>query len=60
VRRAGLGLLNVGRGAATALIGVVRGRAAILTGVQRIWFGAGLLTGLVGLRYDEYAVIHGG
>jgi GT2 family glycosyltransferase len=60
VRRTGLGLLNIGRGAAAALIGVVRGRAAVLTGLQRIWFGAGLLTGLVGLRYDEYAIIHGG
>ena len=59
IRRTGLGLLNIGRGVGEGLLGLVRGRAAVIGGARRVCFGAGLLTGLVGLRFDEYRTIHG-
>ena len=31
-----------------------------LVGVHRLAFGAGMLTGLAGLRYQEYTKVHGG
>lgn len=53
------GLVHIGRGIVQTLIGVTKGKPALVAGVQRIYFGAGLLTGLVNLRYDEYKVVHG-
>jgi hypothetical protein len=38
---------------------VARGRAAAVRGIQRVAFGVGLLTGLAGVRYDEYTEVHG-
>ena len=60
VRRATRAVLDVGRGAVGAVVGLSAcGRAAVLAGVQRMCFGAGLLTGLAGMRYDEYRTVHG-
>ena len=39
---------------------VVRGRAAALAGAQHLALAAGMIAGLFNVRYDEYAVIHGG
>jgi GT2 family glycosyltransferase len=58
-RRVGLGSLNIVRGAGVTLVGLVRGKATIVAGIRRMAFGAGLLSGLVGLRFDEYSTIHG-
>jgi len=40
-------------------VGIVRGRAALVDALQRVWFGAGQVSGLFGRRFDEYRVIHG-
>ena len=58
-RRTGLAILSIGRGVGESAIGLFRGRSALLAGMKRVTFGAGLLTGLVGWRYDEYTVVHG-
>ncbi|WP_116999664.1 glycosyltransferase [Desertimonas flava] len=59
LRRAANGCLHIARGIPQALVGLSRGRAATLTGLKHISLGAGLLTGLAGIRYDEYTVVHG-
>jgi succinoglycan biosynthesis protein ExoM len=46
-------------GLGLALVGLVHGRAAVVAALQRSWYGAGQVAGLVGRRYDEYEVIHG-
>ena len=46
-------------GTAQILSGVFRGRVAVIRGVQRVAFAAGLVTGLVGHSFQEYAVTHG-
>ncbi len=59
MRRTGLAIITIGRGVGESTIGLFRGRSDLLSGMKRISFGAGLLTGLVGRRYDEYTVVHG-
>ncbi len=59
IRRVGLGVVSILRGSVEVLVALFRGRAAVIGALGRIMFGAGLLTGLVGVRYDEYATIHG-
>jgi succinoglycan biosynthesis protein ExoM len=59
VRRVVNALYHIARGFPETLIGVFRGRSRTVTGLKHVAFGAGLLTGLAGLRYDEYATIHG-
>jgi glycosyltransferase involved in cell wall biosynthesis len=57
VKRIGKGFLDVGIG-----IGMVfraRDTAARMNGVARSALGLGLAAGAVGVRYDEYVVIHG-
>jgi succinoglycan biosynthesis protein ExoM len=58
--------LRVAKGAARIGYGVlmlppslVLGRHALVKSLQYMWFGAGNLAGLMGLRYQEYKVIHG-
>jgi cellulose synthase/poly-beta-1,6-N-acetylglucosamine synthase-like glycosyltransferase len=46
-------------GLGRAVTGLVLGRATIVAGLRLAAYGAGQLTGLLGRRYDEYAVIHG-
>ena len=47
-------MVDIGRGAAAAAIGLIRAPRHAPR-AQRMWFGAGLLTGLTGLRYDGSA-----
>lgn len=53
-------VLEVVAGVVLVASGVVRGRRAALLGAQRIALAAGMVAGLFNVRYDEYAVIHGG
>lgn len=46
-------------GLATLPIGVVRGRHAVVRSLWYICLGAGHLSGLMGMGYDEYRVTHG-
>lgn len=59
VRRVGNATLELGQGALTTLIGLPRGRARWFAGIQQIVFGAGMFTGLLGRRYQEYTSTHG-
>lgn len=58
-KRVGAGLAQIVRGAVEVPVGAFRGRHAVVAGLQRIWFGAGLLSGLTGHVYQEYTTIHG-
>jgi succinoglycan biosynthesis protein ExoM len=60
VRRLVGGFERMVTGALLALVSLPRGRSHVVAALQRAWFGAGQLSGLVGRRYDEYRVIHGG
>jgi hypothetical protein len=59
VRRVLNGLVRIGAGLGLVGAGLVRGRVALVRGLQEVCFGAGLLAGLGGARYDEYRTIHG-
>jgi succinoglycan biosynthesis protein ExoM len=59
VRRVGNAVVQLGRGIGEVLIGTARGRAGVIGGAKRLVFGAGLVTGLLGRRYEEYRSIHG-
>lgn len=59
LRRLANGLLQLLAGLARTVVGAVRGRAAVLNGVKQVVFGAGMLTGLAGRRYEEYRTVHG-
>jgi glycosyltransferase involved in cell wall biosynthesis len=59
LRRVLNGLVNLGQGLGLVVLGSVKGRITIVRGLQRLWFGAGLLAGLAGARYEEYRTIHG-
>ena len=58
-RRAVRGVLEMLTGCVGALVGVVGGRHHRVRGAQRAAFGAGMITGLLDFRYDEYRTIHG-
>lgn len=62
-RRAALGIATVVEGvgvvAAAPFLGARGGRIGTLRGQGRMWFGAGLLSGLTGRKFEEYRVIHG-
>ena len=59
IRRAAQGAFRIAEGVVLTASGLTRGRAGVIRGLQRVCFGAGLLTGLAGLRYDEYRTTHG-
>jgi len=59
VRRLANGMLQIAAGVARAAVGLVRGHVARLHGVEQVLFGAGMVTGLFGRRYDEYVTSHG-
>lgn len=46
-------------GLARSLIGAVRGRSGWLPGMKQVVFGAGMVSGLLGRRYQEYERVHG-
>lgn len=59
-KRVVAGLAAIARGVVAVPVGAVRRRRdAVVAGLQRIWFGAGLLSGLTGHVYQEYTTIHG-
>lgn len=58
-RRVAQALVRVAQGAVVLVSAAVRGRVAMVQGLQLIALGAGLLSGLAGVRYDEYRVVHG-
>ncbi len=59
VRRVGKAMRSAIVGAALVLSAVMHGRAALVRGLEKIAFGAGLVTGLAGRRYNEYVLTHG-
>ncbi|MGE3795673.1 MAG: glycosyltransferase family 2 protein [Dehalococcoidia bacterium] len=59
VRRSLQGVGRVAEGLGLLARSVFAGRHVAVRGLQRIWFGAGLISGLTGYSYQEYAVIHG-
>ena len=58
-RRAVRGVLEVFAGSVSAIIGAATGKHRRILGAQQIAFGAGMITGLLDRRYDEYRTIHG-
>jgi succinoglycan biosynthesis protein ExoM len=59
VRRLGKAAYAALEGLGLVLVGVIRGRAVLMRGLEKFAFSAGLVTGLAGRRYDEYAQTHG-
>lgn len=57
--RAAKGVARIGYGAALLPFALLRGRHQVVRSLWYMAFGAGNLTGLLGLRYDEYRTIHG-
>ncbi|HEX8452834.1 MAG TPA: glycosyltransferase family 2 protein [Longimicrobium sp.] len=57
--RAAKGLARLGLGVALLPVSWVMGRHMMVRSLWYVCFGAGNLTGLAGLRYDEYRVTHG-
>ena len=53
------GLLEMALGMAKAVAAVPRGRAHLVAAVQVSACGAGLVTGALGIAYQEYRVVHG-
>ncbi len=51
--------VEVLRGALLLAISPIRGKAATVGALQKIAYGAGLASGLVGSTYEEYAQTHG-
>jgi succinoglycan biosynthesis protein ExoM len=51
--------LRMVEGAALITAGLLAGRTILVRGTQRAAFGLGMVTGLFGLRYQEYVVVHG-
>ncbi len=56
-KRATRGLLDVGIGIVRAI--GARDKAGRMKGVAHSALGIGLIAGAVGIRYDEYTVVHG-
>jgi hypothetical protein len=57
-RRVVRGLLDVGIGIGRT-VGAANNKAGRMRGVTHSALGIGLIAGAVGVRYDEYSVIHG-
>lgn len=58
-KRVGAAVAHTLVGLSIAASSVGRGRIALLRGTRRVAFALGLLAGLVGHSYQEYAVVHG-
>ncbi len=53
LKRTAAGLVNIGHGMALLAGSTVAGRVSAVHGLEKVWFGAGLLTGLGGIRYRQ-------
>jgi glycosyltransferase involved in cell wall biosynthesis len=58
LKRVARGLVDIGIGLARLV--AARSKAERMTGVAHSALGLGLIAGAMGLRYDEYVIIHGG
>lgn len=58
-RRAGHVLVGLVQGVMASFFGITKGRAGVVRGLQRICFAAGMASGLLGVRFEEYRVLHG-
>ena len=56
-KRAARGVIDIGLGLVRCIR--ARGKAERMTAVAHCALGVGLVAGALGLRYDEYVVIHG-
>lgn len=52
-------LVEAARGSGRLAVGIVRGRTHRLRGRTQLAFAWGLVAGLFGVKYDEYATVHG-
>jgi succinoglycan biosynthesis protein ExoM len=59
VRRIGNAIYQSLTGVGLLVVGLVKGRAVRMRGLEKLAFGAGLVTALAGRRYDEYTSTHG-
>jgi succinoglycan biosynthesis protein ExoM len=59
IRRALGGVARIGSGIVLLVRGVPEGRVGVIRGLRRVALGAGLITGVFGLRYQEYRTTHG-
>jgi GT2 family glycosyltransferase len=59
LRQLGAGAWAIARGIGRGALGLVRGRVELVRGLQLVWLGAGLVTGVFRLAYDEYKTVHG-
>lgn len=57
--RAGKAAAHLGLGLALLPVSPLRGRHAVVRALRHLWYGAGSLAGLVGVRYQEYRRLHG-
>jgi glycosyltransferase involved in cell wall biosynthesis len=53
LKRTAAAAVNIGQGVAMVVGSPVAGRVRAVQGLEKVWFGAGLLTGLGGLRYRQ-------
>ncbi len=58
-KRVGAATYEVLGGLALLVVGPFRGKAAMITALQKMAYGAGLASGLVGMTYKEYTKTHG-
>jgi len=59
LRRTVHAILRIVQGLGTVGTSCFRGRPTLVRGLQRIALGLGMITGLLGLRYEEYVVVLG-
>ncbi|MFP5346779.1 MAG: glycosyltransferase [Actinomycetes bacterium] len=59
LKRCAAGLVKVGKGAVRMARGIPAGRAGVVRGALECWNGAGLASGALGYRYQEYRSHHG-
>ena len=57
--RAAKGIARMGAGLALLPVSLILGRHMLVRSLWYVCFGAGNLTGLVGVRYHEYRITHG-
>jgi hypothetical protein len=59
LRKAVLGTLKILQGMLMVPLAIVQGRVGLVRALQLVCYGAGILAGLAGRRYEEYVTTHG-